>query len=120
RHPARVSQRLHRHDPALARQPVNRLSTLVFRHFWTTVALLGALGEWTLACWVLGAPGSWIVHPLAVAILTAANRLAAEAFERERHAGPLLHAGGGIVLATGVIAAVGAAALGVTAAAWFV
>lgn len=99
---------------------MNRLSTLVFRHFWTTVALLGALGEWTLACWFLGTPDSWIVHPLAVAILTAANRLAAEAFERERHAGPLLHAGGGIVLATGVIAAVGAAALGVTAAGWFV
>jgi predicted MPP superfamily phosphohydrolase len=99
---------------------VNRLSTLVFRHFWTTVALLGALGEWTLACWFLGMPGPWIVHPLAVAILTAANRLAAEAFERERHAEPLLHTAGGIVLATGVVAAVGAAALGATAAGWFV
>src|SRR5262249_6192501 len=91
----------------------------VVRHFWTTVALLGAVGEWTLACWFRGIPASWSVHLLAVAILAATNRLAAEAFERERHEEPALHTVGGVVLAAGVIAAVGAAALGLTAAGWF-
>src|SRR5262249_62229677 len=91
----------------------------VVRHFWTTVALLGAVGEWTLACWFRGIPASWSVHLLAVAILAATNRLAAEAFERERHEEPALHTAGGGVLAAGVIAAVGAAALGLTAAGWF-
>jgi uncharacterized protein len=99
---------------------VSRVSTLVFRHFWTTVALLGALGEWTLACWFWGMPASWIFHPFAVAILAGMNRLAAEAFERERHEEPALHTVGGVVLAAGVVAAVGAAALGLTAAGWFV
>lgn len=98
---------------------MSRASNLVFRHFWTTVALLGALGEWTLACWFFGTPGWWLVHPLAVAALAAMNRLAAEAFERERHAEPVLHTAGGVVLAAGVVTAVGAAALGVTAAGWF-
>jgi hypothetical protein len=97
---------------------VSRLSSLVFRHFWTTVALLGALGEWTLACWFGHAPASWVAHLLALAGLTSANRLAAKAFEREPHAAPVLHTAGGLVLAAGVIAAVGAAALGVTAAGW--
>jgi predicted MPP superfamily phosphohydrolase len=97
---------------------MKHLSRLIFRNFWTTVALGGALGEWTLACWLLGPPASWRVHALAIASLLALNRLAAAAYERERHTGPLLHAAGGAALAAGVVAAIGAAALGVTAAGW--
>lgn len=98
---------------------MTRLARLIFGHFWTTVALAGAAGEWTLACWLLGAPAAWLVHVLGVGTLTAGNRLAAAAYERERHTGPTLHAAGGIALAVGVVAAVGAAALGATAAGWY-
>jgi predicted MPP superfamily phosphohydrolase len=98
---------------------VNQLSRLIFRNFWTTVALGGAFGEWTLACWFLGAPASLAAHVLAIVSLSAVNRLAAEAYDRERHTAPVLHAVGGVALAAGVVAAAGAAALGVTAAGWF-
>ncbi len=91
----------------------------MFGNFWTTVALGGALGEWTLACWFLGAPAAWGSHVLAVALLAAMNRVAAIAYERERYTGPLLHAAGGVVLAVSVVAAIGAAALGVTATGWY-
>lgn len=96
------------------------LSHLIFGNFWTTVALGGAVGEWTLACW-LGVPeGQWPVHVAAILGLTLVNRLAAEGFDRERHSAPVLHDVGGLVLASGVIAAAGAGALGVAAAAWLV
>ncbi len=98
---------------------MTHLSRLIFRNFWTTVALGGALGEWTLACWFLGPPASWLVHVLGIASLLAITRLAAVAYERERHTGPVLHIAGGVMLAAGLVAAVGAAALGVTAGGWF-
>jgi len=98
---------------------VTRLSRLIFGNFWTVVALGGALGEWTLACWFLGAPASWALHALAIVSLTAVNRLAAEAYDRERHTAPVLQAVGGVMLAAGFVAAAGAAALGVTAAGWY-
>ena len=96
------------------------LSHLIFGNFWTTVALGGAVGEWTLACWLGLAGGPWPVHVAAILGLTLVNRLAAEGFDRERHSAPVLHDVGGIVLASGVIAAAGAGALGVAAAAWLV
>ena len=98
---------------------MTRLSRLIFGNFWTVVALGGALGEWTLACWFLGAPASWALHALAIVSLTAVNRLAAEAYDRERHTAPVLQAVGGVMLAAGFVAAAGAAALGVTAAGWY-
>jgi len=98
---------------------MKRLSRLVFKNFWLSVALGGALGEWILACWFLGAPASPAVHALAVATLTALNRLAATAYDRERHTGELLHVGGGVTLAAGLVAAIGAAALGIAAGGWW-
>jgi len=99
---------------------VTWLSHLIFGNFWTTVALGGALGEWTLACWLGGAGGPWPLHAAAILVLTLVNRLAAEGFDRERHSAPVLHDVGGIVLASGVVAAAGAGALGVAAVAWLV
>jgi len=99
---------------------VTWLSHLIFGNFWTTVALGGAVGEWTLACWLGAAGGPWPVHVAALLGLTLVNRLAAEGFDRERHSAPVLHDVGGIVLASGVVAAAGAGALGVAAAAWLV
>jgi predicted MPP superfamily phosphohydrolase len=99
---------------------MKRLSRLVFRNFWSTVALGGALGEWIIACWFLGPPASLAVHGLGVAALTLVNRLAAAAYDRERHTGELLHAAGGVTLAACFVAAVGAAALGVAAGGWWV
>ena len=96
------------------------LSHLIFGNFWTTVALGGALGEWTLACWLGGAGGPWPVHVAGILGLTLVNRLAAEGFDRERHTAPVLHAVGGVVLASGVVAAAGAGALGVAAVSWLV
>jgi len=98
---------------------VQRLSRLIFRNFWLTIALGGAVGEWTLGCWFFGVPDSWAIHALGLIALVGCNRTAALAYERERHAAPVLHAAGSLVLATAVVAAVGAAALGVTAAGWF-
>jgi len=97
---------------------MKRLSRLVFRNFWFAVALLGALGEWTVVCWFLGPPAAFALHALGIATLTLVNRLAAEAYDRERHAGPLLHAVGGVTLAAGFVGAIGAAALAVLAGAW--
>ncbi len=94
------------------------LSTLVFGSFWLTVAVGGALGEWTLACWLLGPPAAPGAHALGLATLFVLNRLAGAAYERERHTAPALHAAGGLVLATALVAAIGALALGATAGAW--
>jgi len=99
---------------------VTWLAQLIFGNFWTTVALGGASGEWTLACWLGGAPGSWAAHLAAILGLTLVNRLAAEAFDRERHSAPALHTAGGVVLAGGVVAAAGAGALAIAAVAWLV
>lgn len=97
---------------------MTHISRLIFGNFWTTVALGGALGEWTLACWLLGIPASWVAHAFGFTALFALNRLAAEAYEREQHTGPMLHAIGGITLAAAVVSSVGAAALGVAAGGW--
>jgi len=99
---------------------VTWLSHLIFGNFWTTVALGGAVGEWTLACWLGAAGGPWPLHVAAILGLTLVNRLAAEGFDRERHSAPVLHDVGGIVLASGAVAAAGAGALGVAAVAWLV
>jgi uncharacterized protein len=98
---------------------MTHISRLIFGNFWTTVALGGALGEWTLACWFLGTPASWAAHAFAFTALFVVNRLAAKAYEREQHTGPVLHALGGVTLAAAIVSSVGAAALGVTAAGWF-
>lgn len=98
---------------------MKRLSRLVFKNFWLSVALGGALGEWILACWFLGPPAAPAAHVLAVATLTALNRLAAAAYDRERHTGEALHVAGGVTLAACLVAAIGAAALGVTAGGWW-
>jgi predicted MPP superfamily phosphohydrolase len=98
---------------------VTHISRLIFRNFWTTVALSGAVGEWTLACWIFGPSVSWAGHAFALLVLFAVNRLAAAAYERERHTGPVLHTLGGVMLAVAIVSSIGAVALGATAAGWY-
>jgi predicted MPP superfamily phosphohydrolase len=98
---------------------MTHISRLIFRNFWTTIALGGAIGEWILVCWTFGPPASWAVHAGALAALLAMNRLGAEAYERERHTGPVLHTIGGLALAVAVVSSIGAVALGATAAGWY-
>ncbi len=93
---------------------------VIFRRFWTTLAFGGAVGEWVLWCWFFGTPASPVAHVLCLSGLFAANRLAAEAFDRETHRAPLVSPVGGVVLGLGFMAFGGAVALGLAAAGWLV
>jgi hypothetical protein len=90
---------------------VHRLARIVFPYYWEVVSLAAAVGEWILACWALGAPGSPAVHLTALALLFGLNRLAAEGYEREDAAAPVRHRVGGTVLAFGFSCAGGAGGL---------
>lgn len=98
---------------------MNWLGRLLLRRFWWTMALAGALGEWTLACAVFGAPApGW--HLVAFVALTLLNRAAAEGYEREapaRHLPKLASQG---VLATAFLGAVGTGTLALLAVGWIV
>jgi predicted MPP superfamily phosphohydrolase len=91
---------------------------LVFRHFFTVLALGGALAEWGIACWLLGVRAPVPVHALVVALLAVANRIAARRLEREPATGLLAGQTGHVILATAFGALICAAALAVTAGAW--
>ena len=97
---------------------MNPLGRLLMSRFWTTLALLAALGEWTLWCWWRGETPSWAVHLAALGALFALNRAACEAFEVEAHEATHRHAVGRTLLAAGFTAAIGAGTLAVTAGAW--
>ena len=90
---------------------VNPLGSLVLGSFWTTVALLTALGEWTLACWALGSAPSPAAHVVGVCALFALNRAACGWYEHEPHRAPRRNALGRGVLIVGVLCVAATAAL---------
>jgi uncharacterized protein len=97
---------------------VHRLARIIFPFYWETLSVGAAIGEWALWCWTVGPPAAPLVHPAALALLFALNRLAAAAFELEDSAAPIRHRVGAAALATGFAAAGGTAGLVVGAAAW--
>lgn len=97
---------------------MNALGRLVFSRFWTSLAVLAAVGEWTLWCWWRGVPAAWPWHLVALGALFALNRSACVAFEVEQHHAPHRHLLGRTLLAVGLTAAIGAVTLGATALVW--
>ena len=97
---------------------VRRLAPLIFRHYWEVLSLAAAVGEWTLSCWVWGAPAGVGAHAAGLVLLFALNRLAAVAYAHEDDAAPIRHRVGGVSLAAGLACAGGTAGLVVAAVAW--
>lgn len=77
------------------------MARLIFRNFWSFIALTAALSEWLLWCWFAGAPAGVAAHVSAIGLLAVFNRLAAAALEHERHRRPLARALGMAALALG-------------------
>ncbi|MCW5891425.1 MAG: metallophosphoesterase [bacterium] len=96
------------------------LGRLLLRRFWWTIALAGALGEWTLVCALVDPPLAPLWHVVAVVLLTLLNRAAAEGYEREAPDGHLPKRAAQAVLATGFVSAAGALTLGAAAMGWMV
>ena len=95
-----------------------RLARLIFLHYWEVLSLGAAVGEWTLACWIWGAPERFLVHVAGFVMLFAFNRLAAVAYMHDDETAPVRHRVGGTCLAAGASCAGGAAGLVVAAVAW--
>ncbi len=104
--------------PNPVRTALDALGRVVFVRFWTTLALQTTIAEWILWCWWMGPPQRVWVHFVTLTALFAANRVACEAFEQERHRAPLQHWVGGTVLAVGTVMTASAVALTVMAAGW--
>ncbi len=98
--------------------PVNSLANIIFPHFSTTLALGGALGEWLLWCWFLGAPATMLPHLLVPFALFVVNRMAAEGCQLEPTLAPVAARAGAAVLGLGFTAFAGASALTAAAVAW--
>jgi predicted MPP superfamily phosphohydrolase len=97
---------------------VTWLGRLLLKRFWWTIALAGAVGEWTLVCAALGAPSWPGWHLVALVVLTLLNRAAAEGYEREAPDGDLVKRAAQLVLASGFVCAAGALTLVVAAVGW--
>ncbi|HJQ84364.1 MAG TPA: metallophosphoesterase, partial [Candidatus Binatia bacterium] len=95
------------------------VQTLLFRHFWDALAVSGALAEWVLGCWFLGAP-PLVLHLLGPLALVIVNRLAAKSFEHEPPVGILGGAVGPVVFAVAFASLVSAGVLTVLASGWTV
>jgi len=97
---------------------VRRLEHLVFRSFWTTFALGGACGGWSVWWWLRTSSPGVVVDVAVFVALFLLNRLGAELAEREVLVGWLPARLGGGLMAAGVAAAAGTGALLVAAAGW--
>jgi predicted MPP superfamily phosphohydrolase len=97
---------------------VFRLARYIFPYAWEVVALAGALGTWLVGCWTWGAPANPAVHLVAVAALWGTLRLAADGYELEDSQAPIRHRTGGLLLASGFVAAGGVAGLVLAGIAW--
>ena len=81
--------------------PTHTVARLVFRNFWSFIALVAAVSEWLLWWWFGGLRGPVAFHVAVVALLMAFNRLAAVAIEQEKHRRPVARALGMTALAVG-------------------
>lgn len=93
------------------------MARLVFRNFWSFIALTAALSEWLLWQWFAQPRVAPATHLAVIVLLAAANRLAAVALEQEQHRRPALRALGMGLLAVGFgsfVVAGTVAALGTT------
>src|SRR3989442_813692 len=96
------------------------IDQLLFRRFFTSLAIAWAVGEWILACWLL--PPFRALPPslqlLALPAMAVVNRLAACVFERESRLPALVDRPARVVMAAGVAAFAGAGAFLVLAGLW--
>lgn len=97
---------------------MERLARIIFPFYWEVLSLTCALGEWLLACWTWGAPGTIAGHVVALVGLFALNRCAAAAYEHEDDVAPLRHRIGGLLLAGGFACAGGIGGLVVAGLVW--
>jgi hypothetical protein len=89
----------------------------VFRHFFTGMAIGGALAEWLVVCWFIRRPPVLfhVIVPIALAVV---NRLAARRLQREPATGLFAGRGGAVVLATAFTAMVSVGVLTTMGGAW--
>ena len=96
------------------------IDQLLFRRFFTSLAIAWAVGEWILACWLL--PPFRALPPalqlLALPAMALLNRLAACVFERESRLPALVDRPARMLMAGGFAAFAGAGAFLVLAGLW--
>jgi len=96
------------------------IDQLLFRRFFTSLAIAWAVGEWILACWLL-APFRALppaLQLLALPVMALLNRLAACVFEREPRLPALVDRPARVVTAAGFAAFAGAGVFLVLAGLW--
>jgi len=96
------------------------VARLVFRNFWSFIALVAALSEWLLWCWFAEPRATPATHVAAVVLLLGFNRLAAVALEHEKHRRPVARALGMGALGLGFGSFVVAGSVVALALAWSV
>jgi len=96
------------------------LDQLLFRRFFTSLAIAWAVGEWILACWLVPAFRALPAAPqlLVLPALAVLNRLAASVFERETRLPAIIDRPARIIMAGGFAAAAGAGVFLVLAGLW--
>ena len=94
------------------------MARLVFRNFWSFIALTAALSEWFLWQWFAQPRATPATNLAILTVLLLYNRLAAVALEHERHRRPVARALGMGVLALGFGSFVVAGSIALLGVAW--
>src|SRR6185295_16008375 len=72
--------------------PSQIVARVIFRNFWSFIALTAALSEWLLWQWFFHPDATLVTHLAVITLLLGYNRLAAVALEQEQHRRPVLRA----------------------------